>query len=428
MDNSFHFAELTNIETQTFDNTLEHFHLMGTEGTVRENLQNSIDARLLDTDEIARIHIHLDELEKNKIPSIDQIEEHVNSLIGGNLYTRETIAHMKEALSMETVRVLTFEDECTKGLSIEKKQNSEYSTYETFAYTKGIHISEEDDQREIVRGGSHGVGKIANNAASDIHLMFFANCDEYNRKNIGGTIQLIEHHCNDAYFRSTGYYAQWEQDGYRAYENTNHTQIFQKDTRGLKIIIPFLKEEYADRKKIIRAVCDNFFVSILEKKVEVIVSEQEYSQKINGETILEIINDKQFYPENCANKSEVKKVFTPLYVQSFIEKEPIDIEMTVNDKNYHFKFFYQIDEEIKLARIGIIRSIGMKIVDFKLKNYVRKPFNGVLMGGAVEDEYLKKLENEAHTDLSADAIRDNKQKKEAKKFIRELTKNLVGKL
>lgn len=425
MDNGFHFAKLTNIETQTFDNTLEHFHSMGIEGTVRENLQNSIDARLLDTDEIARIHIHLDEIEKNQIPSIEQIEEHIHSLIGGNSYTKETIAHMKEAISMGTVRILTFEDEYTKGLSLEKKQYSDYSTYETFAYTKGIHISEDDNQLEIVRGGSHGVGKIANNAASDIHLMFFANCDKYNQKNIGGTIQLIEHRCKNDYFRSTGYYAQWEKNGYRAYENTTYSQIFQKNSRGLKIIIPFLKEEYADREKIIRAVCDNFFVSILDKKVEVIVSEQEYCQKINSETVLDIIKDKQFYPENCFNKNEIKKIFTPLYIQTFIEKGPIDISLSVNDKSYHFKFFYQIDEDIKLARIGIIRSIGMKIVDFKLKNYVRKPFNGVLIGGAIEDEYLKKLENEAHTDLSADAIRDKKQKREARKFIRELTKELI---
>ncbi len=43
---------------------------------------------------------------------------------------------------------------------------------------------EEDNETENMRGGSHGVGKIACNAASDIYMMFFANCDETGKQHI----------------------------------------------------------------------------------------------------------------------------------------------------------------------------------------------------------------------------------------------------
>lgn len=35
--------------------------------------------------------------------------------------------------------------------------------------------------------------KIASNAVSDLHMMYFANCDEEGNKHLGATVQLIEH-------------------------------------------------------------------------------------------------------------------------------------------------------------------------------------------------------------------------------------------
>ncbi|MNW70010.1 hypothetical protein D3C74_491740 [compost metagenome] len=47
-----------------------------------------------------------------------------------------------------------------------------------YAYNKGVHLEKSDESIETSRGGSHGVGKIASNAAFDLHLMHFANCDK----------------------------------------------------------------------------------------------------------------------------------------------------------------------------------------------------------------------------------------------------------
>lgn len=206
MSRKFYFAEIANTETQTFDNSLEHFHKAGISGTIRENIQNSIDAKLPGSMDPVEVSILITEVQKSIIPGIDEIEKHIHSLEGGNSYTQETIDHMRESLNTDTVDVLIFEDSNTKGLSGADQLDAK-TTYNTFAYKKGVHFAEQDEKVETIRGGSHGVGKIANNAASDLHLMFFANHDEEGNVHIGGTTQLIEHTMDDSSYRSTGYFA-----------------------------------------------------------------------------------------------------------------------------------------------------------------------------------------------------------------------------
>src|SRR5699024_7271435 len=48
----------------------------------------------------------------------------------------------------------------------------------------------------------------------------------------------------------------------------------------------------------------------------------------------------------------------------------------------------------------------------------------VLIGGAKEDQYLKSLENESHTSISAESIRDEVEKSNATRFINNLNKEL----
>ena len=64
----------------------------------------------------------------------------------------------------------------------------------------------------------------------------------------------------------------------------------------------------------------------------------------------------------------------------------------------------------------------MKIEDKKVKNNVKKPFNAVLIPKTTkEDEFLKSLENESHTELSCDHIKDLKLQKSSKTFINNIS-------
>ena len=419
IDNQWQFSQIPNIEESNFNKILERFYSLGVAGLARENIQNSLDGRLNDSKEPIIVTIKLGKIDRAAIPGIDNIVERINSLEGRNGYTKETISHMKASMLAEEVRYISFEDENTRGLTGAKygQSNSKEHTWGIYAYNKGVHFEEKDEKFEASRGGSHGVGKIASNAASDLHMMFFANCDEAGEQHLGGTIQLIEHQYQNAYYRSTGYFAMLEGSKFMPFEN-HFAKVFEKNTRGLKIVIPFLRESFYKEDEIIRSVCDSFFVSILEKKLIVRINDL----VIDASKIEDIVSNPAYYEQDIAT---MKKVFTPLYVRTYKNETPRVIEIPHDNGTFKFKLYFNYDERIPKGRVGIIRTIGMKIEDFMVKNNSTKPFNGVLIGSTDEDVYLKSLENESHTKISSEDIKNPELKKQARKFLNGLTKELL---
>ena len=425
MRQTWQFSEIPCIEESTFNKILERFYNFGISGLVRENIQNSLDGKLKGSDEPVIVTIKTGSVRKNDIPGLDEIKERIKSLKGQNSYTKETIEHMKNKMDDEIVNYISFEDYNTKGLTgaLRGQSNNPKDTWSIYAYNKGVHTEEEDESVEKSRGGSHGIGKIASNAASDLYMMYFANCDADGNKHLGGTVQLIEHKFGDNHYRSTGYFTDVKRIGenktkFYPFENTFH-EIFSKDTRGLKIIIPFLRDQFNNEDEIIKSICDSFFIAILQNKLRVIVNEE----IIDKETIKNYIKNERYYAQNV---EEIKKDFTPLYFDTYTEQEPIELNISDLKDNYNFNLFFNYDTSIVTGRVGIIRTIGMKIEDKKVKNNVRKPFNAILMPKSIkEDAFLKSLENESHTELSFEHINDQKIQKNAKKFIANISNEMA---
>ena len=425
MRQTWQFSEIPCIEESTFNKILERFYNFGISGLVRENIQNSLDGKLKGSDEPVVVTIKTGSVSKDDIPGLDEIKERIKSLKGQNSYTKETIEHMKNKMDDEIVNYISFEDYNTKGLigALRGQSNNPKDTWSIYAYNKGVHTEEEDESVEKSRGGSHGIGKIASNAASDLYMMYFANCDAEGNKHLGGTVQLIEHKFGDNHYRSTGYFTDVKRIGenktkFYPFENTFH-EIFSKDTRGLKIIIPFLRDQFNNEDEIIKSICDSFFIAILENKLRVIVNEE----TIDKGTIKNYIKNERYYAQNV---EEIKKDFTPLYFDTYTEQEPIELNISDLKDNYNFNLFFNYDTSIVTGRVGIIRTIGMKIEDKKVKNNVRKPFNAVLIPKSIkEDAFLKSLENESHTELSFEHIKDQKIQKNAKKFIANISNEMA---
>ena len=250
--------------------------------------------------------------------------------------------------------------------------------------------------------------------------MYFANTDEKGNKNVGGSIQLFDHHYKGANYRGTGYYAKMDhQSRFVPYINEESIDIFKKPDRGLKIIIPYLREDINNEEDIIKSVCNNFFIALLENRLVVYLEMNNKLITINNETLENLIA--KYYVQDVA---QMKKEFLPLYYRTYTTVEPEILELTNSNNQkepFSFKlYFFDEDENIPTGRVAIVRSMGMKIEDRKIPNNVRQPFNAVLIGGPKEDRYLKTLENQSHTALSADAIRNVDESKKAKKFLRNL--------
>ncbi|MCP3032379.1 hypothetical protein LF817_13620 [Halobacillus sp. A1] len=418
------FSPIPNIEESNFNKSLERFYDMGVSGLTRENIQNSLDGRLLGYDGPIVLKIETGTMHKRNIPGVDEVHARISQLEGRNAYTNETISHMKNKLNQEEVRYMSFEDINTRGLTGARngQSGSKKDTWGIYAYNKGVHFEEDQAEVEVSRGGSHGVGKIASNAASDLHVMYFANCDAEGNQHLGGTVQLIEHVHENQAFRSTGYFTDIEHLGgnkskFYPYENNFHN-VFKKDTRGLKIVIPYLRQEYDDEKDIIRSICNSFFISILKNKLEVHVN----GNVVNKDTILEYVRNQQYYNQEI---SEAKKEFTPLYLDTYLNTSPEEIVVSNGHKDFRFQLYFRYDERIPKGRVAVVRTIGMKIEDFTVKSNATKPFNAVLIGGHDEDAYLKSLENESHTRLSKDHFSDAHLKRRATRFINNLSKEIA---
>lgn len=416
------FSVIPGIEESTFNKVLERFYDLGISGLVRENIQNSLDGKIPGETEPVIVTIKTGKVNKNDIPGLDNIKERIECLVGHNSYTKETIEHMQNKMNQDEVDYISFEDYNTKGLRGAKNGQSyrPEDTWGIYAYNKGVHSEEEDSTLEESRGGSHGIGKIASNAASELHMMYFANCDDEGDKHLGGTVQLIEHKYKDKYYRSTGYFTDIKkiennEERFYPYENT-FSEIFKKDTRGLKIIIPFLREQFNNEVDIIKSICDSFFIAILENKLEVIVNDK----NINSKTIKKYIENKKYYNQDI---SEMKEEFTPLYLSTYTKKKPMQVTIEDTKEKYNFNLYFNYDESIPKGRVAIIRTIGMKIEDKKVKGNVNKPFNAVLIPDSTkEDAFLKSLENESHTQLSFEHIKDQNLQKNAKRFINNISK------
>lgn len=400
------FPEISKIEDQRFDKSLKSFYDSGIERVVRENIQNSLDAKLISP---VKVKITLGKINNKDLPEINEVLERIKCLKGGNQYATEEINSMKKVLTEEIVSYISFEDENTKGL---KYSNDHTDTYKAYAFKIGVHNEDSDKEHEKIRGGSHGVGKIASNAASYINTIYFANCDKDGNQHIGGIVKLIDHEYLGNLYRATGYFTD-NINKEIPFEN-NYLGIFKKETSGLKVIIPYLIEEFANENKIIKSICSNFFVAIHKGELSVEVNEK----VIDSKTLNLYIENEEYFTQSLSNK---EFEITPLYFKTYISEESKIIDVKDKKGNtYSFNIYFKYDEVINKGRVAIIRNIGMKIEDRKLLNYAKKPFNAIAIPSNLDcDAFLKSLENESHTALSHEHFKDKILKDNAKRFLNE---------
>ena len=413
------FNETKFIEESNFNPILERFYEYGINGLVRENIQNSLDARL--TNELPVIvKIVNGQIDGNEIPGFEEIKNRILNLSSGNNYVKETIDEMKSQLNRPNYDYISFEDMNTKGLTGSKfgqVEDIKYS-YSAYAYSKGVHFEDADLYNEKLRGGSHGVGKIASNAASIFYTMFFSNYDENDYQTLGGTIQLVDHKFNNKYYRSTGYFTNEINGKYIPYENKNYSNIFEKTTRGLKIVVPFLREQFVDETEIVRSVCDSFMLAILKGDLIVLIN----GLTINETTIEGIIFNEEYFKQDTEG---VEEYFTPLYFRTYQHLWTENLIIEDRHRQHRFKLYFQYDEDIRFGRTGVYRSIGMKIEDKKIISYTNKPYNALLVPFSIdEDMFLKSLENESHTKLDFSHFKNAELQANAKRFINNLSRKI----
>lgn len=110
------FSSIMNIEESSFNRALERFYNLGIYGLVRENIQNSLDAKIANSTDPVIVTIKTGQVNKEEIPGFEEIKSRIFCLDGRNNHTRETIEHMKSNIDNSVVDYISFEDSNTRGL------------------------------------------------------------------------------------------------------------------------------------------------------------------------------------------------------------------------------------------------------------------------------------------------------------------------
>ncbi len=438
---TWHFPRKERCSNYAPDELLQTFNEYKLSGLVRENIQNSLDARRHDCPQV-RVSIHTGSIATDELPYIHDLQKHIAVLQGKNEQIKKKITVMQQAMNEPQTHYISFEDSNTTGLSSEN--------WEAYAYSKGWHPTLDNRDDEIRRGGSHGVGKIASNAASELNLAYFINCNDAGTSQYGATVELIDHSLEGTNHDRTGFLAIRSEERAGAFwskkkeknvtisaiDNKLPHPLFHKPERGLKIVIPFVRQSYFDlnqpkksprideTRQLIRAVCDSFFIALLKGQLEVDIN----GTLLNQSTLLQHISDEAFFPLDFHSRSKKKLTnYTRYYVEAYQSGKAIPIE--VKDKagvSYRFTYHLWQDSSIASGCSSVIRRMGMSVHSspFSCSHH---PFCGVLIPESNdEDTFLKSMENKSHTLLDPKMLDERKEQDNARRFLNKLQDTIAA--
>lgn len=402
-----------------FDGHLGNFHSYGIDGLIRENIQNSLDHPVHGGTTVY-IKIDYGRMALEEFPDFLDVKNHIESLEPANQHERDRVNKMQEVVkrAKNDIPYLLYEDNNTLGLSGANKDSIDKTkSFYSYAYLKGSHVESSNEEQEGLRGGSHGIGKIASNAASEIHTMFFANCDEYGHRHTGGSVLLIEHELDNNRYASDGLFTRFEDRDYVPYSSEFFSSLLTKEERGLRIIIPFIKEELLNYDRIKQAVVDSFLLALKRDQLKAELDNSILS-KDNLDEYLETFTSHEDYNKEASLTKEYYETLNHPYEMSFCVKDK-------RGKEYCFELYLRKDDSIKKAEIAVFRRIGMKISDLTIRNTSRFPINGVLVSKNKEtDKFLVSMENESHTKLDHKVISNENERKNAHYFLQSLHRKL----
>ena len=398
----------------------------------REIIQNSLDAKAPDSDRPVIVDFSMRKVDTNNIPGIKQLKGIISACSRDKQAKEEpkAISFFKRAktlLNQTKLDVLQISDYNTTGLSLEGYRDCRGSF---FALTKGKGTGEKGGSS--TSGGSYGIGQNAPFAVSDLRCVFYSsNCGKGDEQefHFQGKSILLSHKDpqSKTQTRGTGYWGKEKgcqpMKGGNAPDWLKRRAISKKvPLQGTSISIVGFQQDAEWKTKLIYAVISNFFISIIQNKLEVV---------IGGESI------------NSSN------------IGAYWEREGIDELMGFEEANAFFKSFSSsksvgrstehnalgfceiqiLVEEGAPRRVALARKTGMVITSSLLQR-----FRGVsdfcavfICKGDAGNRIIRAMEPPCHDDIQPDRIEDPVERKQAtkalksiQKWIREQIKDVAG--
>jgi len=381
----------------------------------REVIQNSLDAHNPDVKEPVKVVFDFNTIPTKMIPDFDSIKN--NALPKAielwkeinNPDTLKFLERFNEILSNEEIAILKISDYNTKGLNAKNYKS----------LVEGDGYSEKDNESSA---GSKGIGKAAPFAASDLRMVFYNTVSTENLEKSAGIMNFVSFNYPGEDNHITQERASYldESKGYIESQFTFGSQKRAEEEYGTDLFIIGLKPFENWNEKIILSTINNFLLSIINGKLEVLIA----NQLINKETLPQIIQS-IFERNNLKSAEKANFLKTTRFYEVLVHESTLLFNLDERFKEYSF-----IDElsdatlqllEHESANRSILqtREAGMKISERKgISSNIN--FTGVFQAtGKKLNAFLKDLENANHDKWSTDRKFGN-ERKEANAFLLDL--------
>lgn len=376
----------------------------------REPLQNIVDAGKIYP---VKASFNLVSLGIAEIPKIQQLEKIFQAC--RNYYSEKIRfnddcvkffdATLNKLMKKGKINLLKISDSHTSGMS--------RKDYNNFMLTVG------NSSKGTQKGGSFGLGKGAYFAASNLKTLFLSTMDEAGNLLFAGKARLVSFFDGNEVMQGNGTFGIEKQ---KPIEDINLIPNFFKRTEpGTDIYVVDFEQGKSWDSEIIKSVLVNFWLRILENKLEV---------NVNGINICQENLHNHIYEYFKEAPMNSKHGHNPLpYYEAYTDPKRMIYESELSTIG-KVRLYVLVNEGFPKS-ISYIRNTGMVIQ----KRFHPSPINyaGVFVcENADGAEILRSMENPQHDDWSAAHAKDGqptqlakKVEKEIRTFIREKLNSII---
>lgn len=403
-------------------------------GLIKEVLQNAIDAKdpNLINQEPVKVEFKLVYVDVLEIPGYEKLRDVIHRC--HQYYPNADDGEKLEILDKAAEKYLEF-PAIVPVLKI--------SDYNTTGLT-GVHAKKGTNWTGLVRergatnksnaaSGANGVGKFAPFNFSSLRTVL------YNTQTIDGetafqgkTILTTFEDENGQIMQNVGLFAEKNGDSFDPiFDEKVLPDVFQRTENGTDVFVLGFKKDDDWIEQSVLSVLENFFYAIYKGNLEVEISGEKVSKKINKNNLADLIAEYNAYYQNSVKEDEDKFEFTaPMYWEALnnpkhqvIKKPFIYKRKNMGD----YELYLLTGSELNEKRALEMRQAGMKI---KEDLGFRIPLNFIAIfiatGEGAESErpednissFLRKCEPQAHDDWAADVY--EQEKDDARKVIKQI--------
>lgn len=421
----------------------------------REMIQNSLDVRL-DCNKPLKVSFTFKDISVEKIPGLIELKDIIIKCMNTpevQQDTKKQYEKMLERIESGTITCLKVSDRNSKGV-LKTKGNVEYTEVENESWKAMVYDEGHTVKSESGSGGRHGVGKKVAFILSSLRTVMYythnkGDVEMFMGKSIYTDFKLDgKSYSNKIWFGKLG-------DSEFDYQPLVKGELididpffYHTDGFGTDITIIGIDEMASEtdiemiKKKIIYGILDNFFVAILEKRLEVEIQgttlsnvDNRFIEKIETyredyESEYTRLTSDDFTKASGQGKSNLQYGNLFNYLKAYTESNRIEIPAEMNGKKVGSAFIYIIPENsFGKKYASIFRKHGMKIMDIGPVSSANTPFSAVIcIEGDELNNVLGNAENAAHDDFDTWEDRSPEKKmyqklmKDIKEKIKEVTK------